>query len=157
MEYDAKESVSHADRVITTPEYHSVTDYLRENRQPIWIKKPQLRNPYAILLPAYLFVATTNGFDGSMINGLQAGKMSSAATAEAFFIYSALTIVVLVDSWQSTFNHPQGAWLGILTASYPPGAICSTPFAPIIADRYGRRWQRLLVRVTPHLSLQMRS
>ena len=45
-----------------------------------------------------------------------------------------------VDSWQGSFNYPEGAILGILSASYVLGAFCSTPFSSLIAERFGRRW-----------------
>ncbi|KAE9374970.1 general substrate transporter [Stipitochalara longipes BDJ] len=76
---------------------------------------------YAFLVPACLVVCATNGFDGSLLNGLQA-----------------------VPSWQTTFHHPKGALLGFMSASYPLGAILSTPFSAPISDRLGRRWSILI-------------
>jgi sugar porter (SP) family MFS transporter len=48
-----------------------------------------------------------------------------------------------VPKWQEYFDHPTGAILGFMSASYPLGAILSTPFSAFISDRYGRRWSIL--------------
>jgi MFS family permease len=95
----------------------SVGDTLKLIPAIPWFLDPSLRRLYAILIPACLFVAATNGYDGSMLNGLQA-----------------------LDTWKLTFNNPTGAILGLLSASYPLGAIVSTPFSAFVSDRFGRRW-----------------
>ncbi|CAL1700009.1 unnamed protein product [Somion occarium] len=56
-------------------------------------------------------------FDSSMMNGLQA-----------------------VGTWQEFFNHPRSTILGLLSALYSLGSICSLPFVPFVTDRLGRRW-----------------
>ena len=58
----------------------------------------------------------TNGYDGSMMNGLQT-----------------------LDTWKNYFNNPQGSTLGIFNAIQSIGGIVGLPFAPILADRVGRR------------------
>jgi sugar porter (SP) family MFS transporter len=50
----------------------------------------------------------------------------------------------VVNSWQDTFGHPTGALLGFMTASYPLGAILSSPFSAPISDFFGRRWTILI-------------
>lgn len=50
-----------------------VTAVLARTKQKPWIFDRQLRKLYAVLIPACLFVCATNGYDGSMINGIQAG------------------------------------------------------------------------------------
>ncbi|KAF2096479.1 general substrate transporter [Rhizodiscina lignyota] len=95
----------------------SVPQILANTPYRPWILNKRLRKLYFALIPACIFVCATNGFDGSMINGIQA-----------------------VKSWQDSFNHPSGAILGFMAACYPLGAVLSTPFAPPIADRFGRRW-----------------
>ncbi|KAL4898922.1 hypothetical protein BDW74DRAFT_184281 [Aspergillus multicolor] len=82
-----------------------------------WQMNPSLIRLYSILVPACLMICVTNGYDSSLLNGLQS-----------------------VPNWQEYFNHPTGAILGFMSASYPLGAILSTPFSAIISDRYGRRW-----------------
>ena len=37
-----------------------------------WYKKPNLRRLYLLLVPAAIGVEMTSGFDGSVLNGLQA-------------------------------------------------------------------------------------
>jgi MFS family permease len=56
------------------------------------------------------------GYDGSVLNGLQA-----------------------VDSWQSHFSNPNGALLGIITASFNIGAVSGIPLLPWTNDRFGRK------------------
>jgi MFS family permease len=43
------------------------------------------------------------------------------------------------DSWQDFFDHPTSERLGLLGACYQIGSVCSIPFVPIIADRWGRK------------------
>lgn len=43
------------------------------------------------------------------------------------------------DSWKDFFDDPRGAELGLLSALYQIGSVCSIPFVPIITDTWGRR------------------
>lgn len=95
----------------------SVAEALASRPHVPWLYNRNLRNLYVVLIPACLFVSATNGYDGSMLNGLQA-----------------------LDIWRVTFNYPTGAVLGLLSASYPLGAILSTPVSAFVSDRWGRRW-----------------
>ncbi|KAF7549509.1 hypothetical protein G7Z17_g6333 [Cylindrodendrum hubeiense] len=87
-----------------------------------WYKKPNLRLLYFCLIPAALGVEMTTGYDGSVINGLQA-----------------------VATWQSSknraldFNAPKGALLGVLNASYNLGGLITLPVVPYVNDRFGRK------------------
>lgn len=38
------------------------------------------------------------------------------------------------------FGHPRSTILGLLSALYSLGSICSLPFVPFVTDRYGRRF-----------------
>ncbi|KAH7017090.1 general substrate transporter [Ilyonectria destructans] len=58
----------------------------------------------------------SQGFDGSMMNGLQS-----------------------VSHWQSYFGTPTGATLGIFNAAYPLGGIVGVFLITPVADGYGRR------------------
>ncbi|KAK4869104.1 hypothetical protein LT330_006104 [Penicillium expansum] len=58
----------------------------------------------------------TQGFDGSMMNGLQA-----------------------VESWRSYFGEPKGATLGLFNAAYPIGGLVGIPFISFVCDGFGRR------------------
>lgn len=63
-----------------------------------------------------VLTSATNGYDGSMMNGLQT-----------------------LEPWQTEFNHPQGSILGILNAIMSIGSIVAIPFVPYTADILGRR------------------
>ena len=38
------------------------------------------------------------------------------------------------------FDHPRSTILGLLSALYSLGSICSLPFVPFVTDKLGRRW-----------------
>jgi hypothetical protein len=84
---------------------------------PSWWKVASRRRLYFLLFPAAIVSYATSGYDGSMMNSLQT-----------------------VSYWDDFFGNPRGATLGLMSAIMALGSICSTPLAPIIADRYGRRW-----------------
>ncbi|KAJ5704622.1 hypothetical protein N7536_000311 [Penicillium majusculum] len=71
---------------------------------------------YLLMIPGCLVPAITLGFDGAMMNGLQA-----------------------VPSWDVYFNKPRGSLLGIMSAILPLGCVLTTPFISIVGDRWGRR------------------
>ena len=79
-----------------------------------------LYNPRLIILNAWilllLITSSTNGFDGSMMNGLQS-----------------------LPQWQNAFNYPGSSMLGLLNAIQNIGVLVGLPFAPYIADGVGRR------------------
>ncbi|BFZ62129.1 hypothetical protein YB2330_003208 [Saitoella coloradoensis] len=81
-----------------------------------WYRKRNLRNLYFCLVPAALGVEMTSGYDGSVLNGLQA-----------------------VQPWIDYFGHPQGAILGVMTAAFSIGAVLAVPFVPWTNDRFGRK------------------
>ncbi|KAH8893624.1 hexose transporter [Thozetella sp. PMI_491] len=81
-----------------------------------WYKKPNLRTLYFLLIPVCLGVEMTTGYDGSVLNGLQA-----------------------VSSWQTYFGNPSGLTLGILSASYNLGGLITLPIIPTFNDRFGRK------------------
>ncbi|KAI9567545.1 hexose transporter [Boletus coccyginus] len=63
-----------------------------------------------------LITSSTNGYDGSMMNGLQT-----------------------LSQWESAFNYPSGGELGLLNAIQNIGALAGFPFAPYVSDGLGRR------------------
>ncbi|ETW81156.1 MFS sugar transporter [Heterobasidion irregulare TC 32-1] len=63
-----------------------------------------------------LITSTTNGYDGSMMNGLQS-----------------------LTQWEDAFNNPSGGMLGLLNAIQNIGSLCAYPFAPYVTDGLGRR------------------
>ena len=78
-----------------------------------------------------LITSMSNGYDGSMMNGLQT-----------------------LENWKNYFNNPTGGTLGLFNAiqvsscrndrnlSDPQniGTVVALPVAPIMNDRLGRRW-----------------
>ncbi|KAK6441414.1 hypothetical protein LTR95_002362 [Oleoguttula sp. CCFEE 5521] len=81
-----------------------------------WYKRKNLRKLYLCLIPAVLGVEMTSGYDGSILNGLQA-----------------------VKPWLDYFDNPGGALLGLITAAFSIGAVVAIPFVPYTNDRIGRK------------------
>ncbi|KAK9418242.1 putative Hexose transporter protein [Seiridium unicorne] len=84
---------------------------------PVWYKSAARRRLYFLLFPAAVVAYATSGYDGSMMNSLQT-----------------------VSYWDDFFGRPRGSTLGLISAMMSLGSICSTPIAPWVADRFGRRW-----------------
>ncbi|CDZ97669.1 hexose transporter [Phaffia rhodozyma] len=80
-----------------------------------WWSHPGIRSINLLLLVA-LITSSTNGYDGSMMNGLQ-----------------------VLDNWKNKFNNPQGGTLGLLNAVQNIGSIVGLPIAPYVTDLLGRR------------------
>ncbi|KAF5328747.1 hypothetical protein D9619_011586 [Psilocybe cf. subviscida] len=82
--------------------------------------RPWYKNKRILILNFWicilLITSSTNGYDGSMMNGLQS-----------------------VDAWEKEFNNPQGGKLGLFNAIQNIGALAGYPFAPYMADNFGRR------------------
>ncbi|PBK90183.1 hexose transporter [Armillaria gallica] len=68
-----------------------------------------------------LITSSTNGYDGSMMNGLQS-----------------------LTQWSEYFNKPHGGKLGLLNAIQNIGSLAAYPFAPYASDGIGRRHTILL-------------
>ncbi|KAH7166560.1 lactose permease [Dactylonectria macrodidyma] len=84
---------------------------------PVWYQSAARRRLYFLLFPACVISYATSGYDGSMMNSLQT-----------------------VSYWDEFFGTPRGSQLGLMSAIMSLGSICSTPIAPWVADRFGRRW-----------------
>lgn len=82
-----------------------------------WYSSSARRSLYFLLFPACVVSYATSGYDGSMMNSLQT-----------------------VSYWDDFFGRPRGAQLGLMSAIMSLGSVCSTPIAPWVADRFGRRW-----------------
>ncbi|KAF8155844.1 hexose transporter [Crassisporium funariophilum] len=63
-----------------------------------------------------LITSSTNGYDGSMMNGLQS-----------------------LPQWDGYFGHPTGGKLGLLNAIQNIGSLAAYPISPYMADGLGRR------------------
>ncbi|CCX14373.1 Similar to Lactose permease; acc. no. P07921 [Pyronema omphalodes CBS 100304] len=97
------------------PNTHRFVDLVAADHTP-WYRKPNLTRLYIFLIPAAMGVEWTSGFDGSIMNGLQA-----------------------VQTWDNYFHQPRGAILGIMNSIYSLGALSMMIFVPWVNDRYGRK------------------
>ncbi|KAH0156455.1 general substrate transporter, partial [Aureobasidium melanogenum] len=80
-----------------------------------WYKDAGLLKLYAmIIIP--LLNATTNGYDGSLLNGLQT-----------------------MEPWQNYFDNPSGSTLGLFSAILQVGSFSAIFFSSYLADLLGRR------------------
>lgn len=120
----------------TIQEQSEVLRLLEQDTTP-WYKKTNLRNLYLCLIPAALGVEMTTGYDGSVLNGLQA--VSHWQTCE----YSKYEMNVSgFRTWLTDhvdFGHPTGALLGVLNASYNLGGLLTLPIIPWVNDTLGRK------------------
>lgn len=69
-----------------------------------------------LMLVVPLITSYANGFDGSMMNGLQS-----------------------VTAWKEYFQHPTSKQLGLFNAIQSIGALAATLPAPFVSDKFGRR------------------
>jgi sugar porter (SP) family MFS transporter len=102
-----------AGAVATTSDVAAYVHLLNPNRK--WYNNKRLiyLNFWVFLL---LITSSTNGYDGSMMNGLQS-----------------------LTQWSGYFGNPHGSKLGLLNAIQNIGSLAAYPFAPYLADGIGRR------------------
>jgi MFS family permease len=80
-----------------------------------WWKRPNLRKLYAYIV-ILILTNTANGFDGSMMNGLQS-----------------------LSYWQDYFGEPRGAMLGFFNSAMSLGSLIGLIFTPYLIDWRGRK------------------
>ncbi|KAF8172224.1 hexose transporter [Mycena galopus ATCC 62051] len=99
--------------VATASGNNAYTHLMDPNRK--WYNNRRLiaLNAWITLL---LITSSTNGYDGSMMNGLQS-----------------------LTQWESYFNFPTKGKLGLLNAIQTIGGLAGYPFAPYMSDGLGRR------------------
>ena len=85
-------------------------------RDKMWWSYPNLRTLNLLLLCA-IVTDITNGYDGSMLNGIQS-----------------------VPQWQKFFGHPTGSRLGTISNGVRYGQIGGLFFCAPIIQRFGRKW-----------------
>lgn len=87
--------------------------------------KPWYRTSHLLKLNLILLVpllsSSVAGYDGSMMNGLQA-----------------------TSSWKKYFNNPAGSKLGVVNAAQSIGSVACLPIVPILSDRLGRKYTLLI-------------
>ncbi|KAH7249251.1 hypothetical protein FSOLCH5_014817 [Fusarium solani] len=76
-----------------------------------------------LLVP--LFSASSVGYDGSMMNGLQT-----------------------LPQWRQYFDNPEGALLGLMNSVYPLGKVVSLFVVSYVCDRWGRKLPMLIGFIT---------
>jgi hypothetical protein len=91
------------------PEKTELTNVLFEC-PTVWWRTPHLLKLNACVA-VVLLSATTMGFDGSMMNGLQS-----------------------LDTWNSYFGNPSGTWLGLMNAVMPLGVVRTHRESPYWAE-----------------------
>lgn len=84
-------------------------------RTRLWWHYPALRT-LNLLLICCIVTDITNGYDGSMLNGLQ-----------------------IIDSWKDFFNHPTGSILGVISNGTRFGQIGSLFVSAALIEKFGRR------------------
>ena len=80
-----------------------------------WWKNPSMRALYLYVL-ALIVTNTANGFDGSMLNGLQS-----------------------LSYWQDYFDHPSGSILGLFGCIMSVGSLVGLLITPLVLDHLGRK------------------
>lgn len=84
--------------------------------EKIWIKYPRLLQLNFLLLCAFLS-QTATGYDGSMLNGMQA-----------------------LPQWNHYFGTPSGGRLGAMVNGIVFGVLISLPLSSILCEKIGRRY-----------------
>ncbi|KAH6990701.1 putative hexose transporter [Ilyonectria sp. MPI-CAGE-AT-0026] len=87
----------------------------REFPRVPWWKRRNLVTLYTYII-VLILTNTANGFDGSMMNGLQT-----------------------LSYWQEYFGEPRGPILGLFNASMSLGSLCGLFVVPYLIDRFGRK------------------
>ncbi len=80
-----------------------------------WYKRPNLRTLYFTLIPAVLGCEMTSGYDGSILNGLQAVGpwLTCTYTTRGYHDRVRRSLTMIAD-----FNTPTGAILGAMNAAF---------------------------------------
>lgn len=97
-----------------------------------WWKHPGLRRLY-IMMPVLFLGSTINGYDGSLLNGLQT-MIPWQTCKKAGVLTGSVTDRIIAD-----FNNPSGSRLGLFTAIQNIGGVCALLFSSYAADLFGRR------------------
>lgn len=120
----------------TVQEQSEVLRLLEQDTTP-WYRKTNLRNLYLCLIPAALGVEMTTGYDGSVLNGLQAVSHWQTCECSKYEMNVSDFRTLLTD--YVDFGHPTGALLGVLNTSYNLGSLITLPIIPWVNDTLGRK------------------
>lgn len=107
-----------------------VSRLVAEDKTP-WYKKPNLRMMYVWLFCCCMGVEMTSGFDSQLVNTLQ-----------------------ISQKWHEYFGNGrvnadgdfaiEAGLLGFINSSYMLGSVFGVPFAPWVAQKFGRRWSIMI-------------
>lgn len=106
----------------------------REFPEVTWYKDAGLRRTYICLMFVVL-TSATNGFDGSLVNGLQSLEPWQECKLIDRTWCHERTLTRVTD-----FDHPKGSLLGLFAAIMSVGSLVALPVVPYAADYLGRRW-----------------
>ncbi|KAJ6786624.1 hypothetical protein PWT90_03713 [Aphanocladium album] len=84
--------------------------------EKIWVRHPKLLQLNFLLLCAFLG-QTATGYDGSMLNGMQA-----------------------LPQWEMYFGSPSGGRLGAMVNGIVFGVLIALPFSSLLCEKFGRRY-----------------
>jgi MFS family permease len=96
----------------TNDELHAV---LPKDGTPWWKKSYLIKTNICVL--SLMLFSGSNGFDGSLMNGLLA-----------------------LPQWREFMDEPSGVWLGFINAIYSGGCAIGYPVAAWVSNRYGRKF-----------------
>ncbi|KAJ3525428.1 hypothetical protein NM208_g11643 [Fusarium decemcellulare] len=103
-----------SDTRVENAEHPKIIDLLPDYGKS-WYRVPHLLKLNALLLVP-LLTSYVSGFDGSVINGFQS-----------------------LPHWNKDLDYPSGSALGLISTIQVIGGLAALPFAPMLADRFGRR------------------
>ncbi|KAJ6131585.1 hypothetical protein N7523_001291 [Penicillium sp. IBT 18751x] len=106
-----------------------------------WWRHPGLRKLY-IMMPILFLGSSTNGYDGSLLNGLQ--TMTPWQECE----FSSTIMIRSVIDVQGDFGNPRGSTLGLFTAIQNIGGVCSLFFCEVAPFSLSLESSELTVNVT---------
>ncbi len=91
-----------------------LTAVLPDDKIPWYQKRHLIRLNFSIF--CLITISSANGYDGSMMNGLQA-----------------------LPQWQAFMHEPKGAWLGFVNAVQSLGSFVCFPVVAWAANKFGRK------------------
>lgn len=97
----------------------AIAGVLPDHGKPWYRVKHLLRLNLILIVP--LLSAAVNGFDGSLMNGLQS-----------------------MEEWRRDFNNPRGTMLGFVNAAQSVGGVVVLPFVGWFVDYIGRKWSLIV-------------
>lgn len=112
-----------------------VSRLVAEDKVP-WYKKPNLRVMYIWLFCCCMGVEMTSGFDSQLVNTLQ--------MSQAWHKYFSNSRVSEIRDDGTTVYGIEPGLLGFVNSSYMLGSVLGVPFAPYVANKFGRRWSIMI-------------